>query len=94
MYENSYDEMSKCPRVPEWIVAAVLFAGGIACRIALDGIPTTILFQSLAFGSGLPVLAKWWLRSGDVDGRGMLGCVALLVLAIASAMAIITSINR
>ena len=86
-------------RVREWVLALLLFAGGFGCRLVLDATPGDPIarfgaaagIQVLAYGAGLALLAWWWLRAANVGARGMLGCFGWLILAAASAVAVISS---
>lgn len=86
-------------RIRAWPVAVVLFVGGFGSRLVLDVTPgdpfarfgAAACIQILAYGTGLIVLAVWWLRSSDVGPRGMLGCIGWLVLAAASVLAVVTT---
>ncbi|MCZ2342130.1 MAG: hypothetical protein LC104_10095 [Bacteroidales bacterium] len=92
-------ERSLRPRVRPWVVAAALFAAGVIGRVVLEataGDPVArfmyaVTIQGLAYGTGLLMLAGWWLRAADVGPRGGLGCAGWLALAAVALVAIVSS---
>jgi len=65
-------------RVRLWLIAAVLFAAGLAGRLTLEfstdvaySYPTAIGIQFLFYGAGLIVLAVSWSLGADSSRRLM-----------------------
>jgi hypothetical protein len=84
-----------------WVVSLALFVGGFASRLALDAqgdvgssYPAAVAIQWYAYGAGLVVWAAWWALQAPPGRGSALGCLAGVLLAIASLFAVISSIPK
>ena len=84
-----------------WVVSAALFAGVFAGRLVLDAqgnvaysYPYAVELQWYGYGAALFVLAIWIVSQANTVPRQVIGCAGWALLAIASAVAILTSIPK
>jgi hypothetical protein len=84
-----------------WVVSAALFLGVFTARVCVDAqgdtadvYPFVVAFQWCGYGAALLVLLMWLVGQAETDHSRRVGCVAWVLLAIASAVAIVYSVPK
>ena len=83
-----------------WVVAFAFFAGGLIVRIGTEirgdvaSTYGTADVQFCAYAAGLGLLCAWYLFQAKTSREQSVGCIAIVIVAIISAIALVSTVPR